>query len=292
MLSFLRQPYPLSELTLSKSTLHALVFGFIIGFTLIVFQPFGTYAWHDPLKNYILAGYGLVAALSAFLNYYAFRRMMPQIFTEDRWNVGKEIAWNLLHFGTGGFICTVYGAAVGVMPFSLAQVAYMSFIAFLMGLVPAVLLVLMNYVYLLQKYKPLEPVAKAGTPAVEAAAPSPAPVSETWLTLTAENDKDTLRLRAQDLLFIEASDNYCTVFYLQEDRLQKALLRSSLSRLENQVAAPGIFRCHRSYLVNFKQVQAVSGNAQGYKLSFEQTPQLVPVARSYASVVKETFTAV
>ncbi|WP_048922273.1 LytR/AlgR family response regulator transcription factor [Rufibacter radiotolerans] len=291
MLSFLRQPYPLSELTLSKSTLHALVFGFIIGFTLIVFQPFGTYTWHDPLKNYILAGYGLVAAVSAFLNYYAFRRMMPQVFTEDKWSVGKEIAWNLLHFGTGGFICTVYGAAVGVMPFSLAQVGYMSFIAFLMGLVPAVLLVLMNYVYLLQKYKPLEPVGKPEAPVAETTEIAASP-SEAWLTLTAENEKDTLRLRVQDLLFIEASDNYCTVFHVEENRLQKTLLRSSLSRLENQMAAPGIFRCHRSYLVNFSQVQQVSGNAQGYKLQFAQTAQQVPVARSYAGVVKETFTAV
>ncbi|MBC3540689.1 LytR/AlgR family response regulator transcription factor [Rufibacter sediminis] len=287
MFSFLRQPYPLSELTLSKSLLHSVLFGAIIAFTLIVFQPFGSYNWHHPSKNPILAGYGVVAAVSVFLNFYAFRRMLPWLFREPAWSVGKEIVWNLAHFGTGGFLCTVYGSLAGVMPFSLDQILYMSFIAFLMGLVPAILLVMINYVYLLQKYRPLEPTGKKEAPAPEVSRPE-----ENDLTLLAENGKDSLRLLARDLLFIEASDNYCTVFHVEDGKLQKALLRSSLSRLENQITHPAMLRCHRSYLVNLNRVQTVSGNAQGYKLHFEGTDQLVPVARSYSGRVRETFVAV
>ncbi|WP_210489639.1 LytR/AlgR family response regulator transcription factor [Rufibacter aurantiacus] len=286
MLSFLRQPYPLSELTLSKSVFHSLLFGFIIAFSLIVFQPFGSYNWHHPSKNPILAGYGVVAAVSVFLNFYAFRKMLPRLFTEANWSVGKEIIWNLLHFGTGGFLCTVYGSLMGVMPFTLNQILYMSMVAFLMGLVPAVLLVMINYVYLLQKYRPLEPMEKKETPAP--AAPS---TQEEDLVLVAENGKDTFRVSALNLLFIEASDNYCTVFHLESGKLTKTLLRSSLSRLESQITWPGISRCHRSYLVNLEQVQTVSGNAQGYKLHFAGTDQVVPVARSYSGLVRETFVA-
>ncbi|RNI23574.1 LytR/AlgR family response regulator transcription factor [Rufibacter latericius] len=285
MLSFFRQPYPLSELTLPKSVFHSLLFGSIIAFSLIVFQPFGSYNWHHPSKNPILAGYGVVAAISVFLNFYAFRRMLPWLFREPSWNVGKEIAWNLIHFVTGGFLCTVYGSLTGVMPFTLNQILYMSMVAFLMGLVPAVLLVLINYVYLLRKYRPLTPADKEDTPApVASSVPDE-------LVLVAENEKDTLRLPARELLFIEASDNYCTVFWVKEGKPTKTLLRSSLSRLENQITSPGISRCHRSYLVNLERVQTVSGNAQGYKLHFEGLDLVVPVARSYSGLVRETFVA-
>ncbi|MBA9076052.1 MULTISPECIES: LytTR family DNA-binding domain-containing protein [Rufibacter] len=285
MFSFFRQPYPLNELTLSRSLFLSFLFGGIIAFSLIVFQPFGSYNWHDPSKNLILGGYGGVAALSVFLNFYAFRKLLPTLFTETRWTVGREIFWNLGHFSTAGFLCTAYGAAVGVMSFSLAQVTYMTLIAFLMGIVPAVLLVLLNYVFMLQKYKPLAPPAK----------PEPVltvqPVATPLLTLTAENDRDTFSLPLQDLLFIEADDNYCTVYFLDNGKPNKKLLRSSLSRLENQIATDKVVRCHRSYLVNLQQVTQVSGNAQGYKLHFEQIELAVPVARSSSSVVKSAFAA-
>lgn len=289
MLSFLRQPFPVSELNLSKTIRLSLFFGAMIYFCLVVFQPFGSYNWHAPFKNLILSGYGLVAAFSVFLNFYAFRKIAPQIFSEIHWNVGKEIIWNLFHFITGGFLSTVYGAAMGIMPFSLAQINYMILIAFLTGVVPAVLLVLIIYVYQLQKYQPLEPIKK-----FVAIEPTPEPIEpamqdERLIILTSENQKDTLTLALGKLLYIEANDNYCTIFYLQADVLQKQLIRSSLSRLENQINQPEVVRCHRSYLVNLNQVLTVSGNAQGYKLHFGQTEQTVPVARASSGVVKSFF---
>jgi DNA-binding LytR/AlgR family response regulator len=140
-------------------------------------------------------------------------------------------------------------------------------------------------VFMLQKYKPLAPIPHR----------EPAPQLATTaqdLMLTAENEKDFLTLPAQDLLFIEADDNYCTVVYLERDKVHKKLLRSSLTRLENQVTAFNIVRCHRSYLVNLDQVKSVSGNAQGYRLHFPMTPGTVPVARSSSGMVKAAFAPV
>ncbi|QHL87998.1 LytTR family transcriptional regulator [Nibribacter ruber] len=300
MLSFFKQPFPVSELNLSKTLGLSLLFGAMIAFCLVVFQPFGSYNWHSPTKNLVLSGYGLVAAFSVFLNFYGFRRMAPAFFHESRWNVGKEILWNLVHFVTGGFLSTVYGAAMGIMPFSLPQISYMILVAFMMGLVPAILIVLIMYLYLLQKYRPISLVRKeepvvaplaVESPVQNISTPTEQEPTNTHITLIAENGKDTLTLEAAHLLYIEASDNYCTVFYLQNNALQKHLLRSSLSRLENQITQLEVVRCHRSYLVNLDRVQNVSGNAQGYKLHFAQTGQTVPVARASSSVVKSFFVA-
>ena len=71
---------------------------------------------------------------------------------------------------------------------------------------------------------------------------------------------------------------------MQENQLQKALLRSSLSHLETQLPGP-VVRCHRSYLVNLHQVGQVTGNAQGYRLHLHGGQAVVPVARRYAETV-------
>jgi DNA-binding LytR/AlgR family response regulator len=109
------------------------------------------------------------------------------------------------------------------------------------------------------------------------------------LVPVAENGKDKLVLPANDLLFIVASDNYCTVFHLAGDRVAKTLLCSPLGRLESQINLPRVIRCHRSYMVNLDRVQSVTGNAQGYKLFFAAAGMAVPVARTYSPFIKAHF---
>ncbi len=260
---------------------QSLLVGLFVTFVLVVFQPFGSYNWSHPYKVLILAGYGGVAACTTFLNFYAFPRWLPAAFAEARWTVGKELLWNLLPVFLGGFLSTAYGSLVGAMPFSLRQVAYMTAVVFLVGLLPALLLVLFNYLYLLRKYRLPGPVAPAP-------APTPGEVAPT-LVLVADNGKDKLVLAAADLLFVEASDNYCTVFYLTGETFTKTLLRSSLSRLESQIGLPRVLRCHRSYVVNLDHVREVTGNAQGYQLRFTPPERTVPVARAYAPAIRAHF---
>jgi DNA-binding LytR/AlgR family response regulator len=109
---------------------------------------------------------------------------------------------------------------------------------------------------------------------------------DTLITLIADNDKDKLILRSGNLLFIESSDNYCTIFHVKSNATgigqpAKLLLRSSLSRLEGQINQPHIVRCHRSYIVNLDRIERVTGNAQGYKLHLLGGQFQVPVARRF-----------
>ena len=83
------------------------------------------------------------------------------------------------------------------------------------------------------------------------------------------------------LLMIASADNYVTVNWLKENRLEKTMLRIPLKKVEEQLSPlPGLFRCHRSYLVNLGMVEKVSGNSQGYKLHLPHIDAPVPVARS------------
>ena len=76
---------------------------------------------------------------------------------------------------------------------------------------------------------------------------------------------------------------------MQNEKLKKTLLRGSLSRFEEQAHHPDVVRCHRSFVVNLRQVASVSGNAQGYKLQLQNYPSPIPVARRYGDLVAGYF---
>ncbi|WP_018476193.1 LytTR family DNA-binding domain-containing protein [Pontibacter roseus] len=279
MLAVLREPYPARDPRYSRAMVQALLSGSMIAFILVLLQPFGSYSWQHPYKIPILAGFGLVAVVGNLTDFFVTQKLFKPYFSESNWTVWKEILRNMLGFVLAGFLCVVYGNLVGFMPFTLTQVGYMIAICFVVGALPATVLILLNYAYLARKYSapllaspPVQPTAAFG--------------EDTILELVAENEKDRLAIPAGNLLFISASDNYCTVYYTRQGELQRELLRSSLSRLESQMASPRIVRCHRSYLVNLDNVAAASGNAQGYKLRLKAGAEQVPVSRAYIPSLK------
>jgi hypothetical protein len=290
MLNLLLQPFPINEPGFSKSLFQSLLIGIFVTFVLIVFQPFGAYNWQHANKMLLLAGYGFVASITTFLNFCIFVKLFPALFVEKNWNVGKEIVWNLIPILLGGFLSTVYGYVTGAMPFTITQISYMMVVVFLVGFFPAIILVLLKYIYLIRKYRPqhfekTKDSFTSGT--IESENVMLQPRNKPIVELYSDNEKDKLTIEADTLLFIESSDNYCTVNFLEDGKVCKTLLRSSLSRLQSQLDSTSIVRCHRSYIVNFNQVKSVSGNAQGYKLHFHRAESVVPVARSYSSVLKQ-----
>lgn len=279
MLAVLREPYPARDPRYSRALVQALLSGGMIAFILVLFQPFGSYTWQHPYKIPILAGYGLVAVAGNLTDFAVTQQLFKSYFAERSWTVWKEILRNMAGFVLAGFLCVVYGNLAGFMPFTITQIGYMIAICFVVGALPATVLILLNYAYLSRKYSvPL--LATQPVPAVRI------PENNNLLELTAENEKDRLAIPASDLLCITASDNYCTVHYTQHGELRKVLLRSSLSRLESQIASTRIVRCHRSYLVNLDAIVSASGNAQGYKLSLQGGTEPVPVSRAYIPVLK------
>jgi DNA-binding LytR/AlgR family response regulator len=229
------------------------------------------------------------------LLFNAGTRLLPRFFAEDRWTVGREIVKILVLILCIALANRVYlnWLLDGSMQGGWLQSIWMTFV---IGIFPTIGVVLTNYILQLRKYQqqaahlllhkqPSDmPSLQTDTP-VNAESKNTAvglPSGNERLVLVAENEKDTLQLDRADLLAIESSDNYCTVFYRKNGVLGKELVRSSLSRLENQLGAGTPFvRCHRSYVVNLDRVERVSGNAQGYKLHLLAGQLVVPVARKY-----------
>lgn len=279
MWRLLNQPYPFSESTEQRLRKAALM-GLFVGLFLLVFQPFGLEDWQTPYKWVKILGFGGITFAVTGLHFWLWTRLLPRQFSDDYWTVGREILFIIFIILTIALANLLYLSVLGTFVFSAANLIGAVAITFLVGIFPTAGSVVANYVVQLRKY----------TQAAAALPVHPHPVTEpvaatteprSLLILTAENEKDTLMLAPADLLFVESSDNYCTVVYLKNGQPDQVLLRSSLSRLESQLPVSSIVRCHRSFLVNISQVEKVTGNAQGYKLHLQQGLFLVPVARKY-----------
>lgn len=283
MLDLLSQPYPAEESALRKLT-KAVGVSVFVGLFLLLFQPFGLYDWITLAKPIKILGFGGVTLVVMLANYFVLPTLFSRYFSDERWTVGREII---------RVVAYIMVIAVGNR-FYLGWLVHKSFltggwlwaigITFLLAVFPVSGVVLFNYISQLKKYSRLAEELPLHTPAPPAEKdvvhPSAIP-NNPVLTLVADNEKDTLILPANELLFIESSDNYCTVVYPKNGQLVKPLLRSSLSRLEKQIDQPHIVRCHRSFVVNLDRVERVTGNAQGYKLHLADGQFQVPVARQY-----------
>lgn len=93
--------------------------------------------------------------------------------------------------------------------------------------------------------------------------------------------QDDFSFNPKDLLFVKAEGNYVELTTLRNEQLKTELKRISLRQLESRlVDYPFLFKCHRAYLVNLMHVEQVSGNSQGYLLSFQLPTNKIPVSRA------------
>jgi len=83
-------------------------------------------------------------------------------------------------------------------------------------------------------------------------------------------------------LFARAEGNYTELTFSIDGAVKKELKRISLKQLEQQLSIyPQMIRTHRAYLLNIEQVESISGNSQGYSVSFHEISNTVPVSRAH-----------
>lgn len=282
MLKILRQPYPFGEKSNARLLIQSIGEGAFIALFLILFQPFGLTEWQDPNKNWYLAGYGLITTLCGIILRFIIFKTFPKYHNESSWNIGKEILSILLLILMVAFGNVLLSKIAFNLSISFGSFLWMLVGVMIIGIFPATFGVMLNYIVQLKKYN--QPIVVQHHSISELSSES---ISENkTLKLIAENEKDSIELSTDSFYYIESSDNYSTIYFEKQGKLQKELLRSSLTRLEGQISSENIVRCHRSFIVNLDKVEKVTGNAQGYKLHLEAPELLVPVARKYTEVVE------
>ena len=103
---------------------------------------------------------------------------------------------------------------------------------------------------------------------------------------------ETIVLDPQDISFIEANDNYCTVHWLDSGILTKKMLRITLKSIEEQLRYyKYIIRCHKSYMINLNEDMHIMGNAREAFFESSYLPIRIPISRSRKEFVERSFKA-
>lgn len=272
----LRQLYPHDRSTLRDLSICMLT-GLFISVFLIVFRPFGINNWNSPSLNFKTAGFGVVTSLILLTRYFIIPKLFPLFEKTETWTLGLELLTTFISISVIA-IGNFYYLNL-IVPVSVSHINFLHITAytFLLGIFPVSALICLNYILQLNKYLTL-----ASTLPVHMQ-PYEKNCENIWLI--AENGIDKIGLHLEDLVYIEAEDNYCGLNHYQNGILEKRLLRNTLTNLQNQLQEHTLVRCHRSFMINLNQVEKVIGNAQGYRFCIRASTLQVPVGRKYNQVV-------
>lgn len=97
-----------------------------------------------------------------------------------------------------------------------------------------------------------------------------------------------LSVKSQMLYYLEGADNYVQIHYSSGERMEKMLIRNTLKNIEWRFRDQSLVRCHRSYIVNLKQVKLVKRMDGEVFLDFgDERLENIPVSKGYGDKLME-----
>lgn len=253
--------------------------GVFIAIFLIFLKPFPTVFNSESL--WIKVGYGLVVSLILAINHFLISKILP--IDIKKWTIGKSILWTLHDIVSVTIWVFVYNNIwTNFQNFTWGQFFYIGWATLVLAIIPVMISTILLENWLLRRN--LRNASRLQQ-SVDNAATEPLPITqsqaEKLLTLYAENQNEWMKIRPSDLIYLESADNYVNIFYKEKNQIQKKLLRSTLLKIDKQIEQHYIQRCHRSYMLNLKQIKYVNGNSRGLQLQLLDLDKVIPVSRKY-----------
>jgi len=273
MLNVFNKPYPFND-DLKHNT--KIIFFTSIGVFvfLFLFQPFDISTLPTKEKYYLLAGLGIVTFLSLSLNLLVLPSLFSKKFTTIKWNIKKEILWNLWILFTilAGYF--LLNNSMGVMKFGFNMVIKLVLVA----VIPISVLIIVNHNKMLRSHLKLADELSKKLKENKL-------IEEKIIYFNSDYQKDSLAIKVSLLLFIRSANNYIEVFWKEGEVIKNQMVRCSMLYAEEILKEHKfIFKCHRSYMVNINYIDKIEGNSQGYRLFFENVNFPIPVSKN--SVIK------
>ncbi|MCQ9636493.1 LytTR family transcriptional regulator [Chryseobacterium sp. WG14] len=268
MLFIVSYLYPRSK-SIKEILVSSIAAGILVYLFLIIFQPFGTENFHHPYKYIILFPYTLIFGLAFFVS-----SLFVSQFKE--WNIGYELLKVLVILLLGSIFSYFYNAFfISHVKLSLENYGYMFLYSLAIGIPISAIYILSRYIYL--KNIPENTALDIAPQLIN----NSEETKEKVLKISGNNIE--LEVAEENFLYVQSMENYCSVYFLENNKVKKLLIRISLSNILKQVETHSIKKCHRSHIINLEKVKDLKGNAQGYKLILPEIDFEIPVSRSFIS---------
>lgn len=283
MLRILTQKYPAPSPVL-RNLIIAVLFGLFIALFLLFFEPFDINLSNNKDKVIQLLFFGFITTLVLVLFLYILPLLLPKVFSDKNWEVRHQMIFYLVILLVIATFNGIYTNYINSLTFSWYNYWWIISRTFVLGGIPIAFITVLDYnqklkfnnnqaATILKKKKELLEDSK-----------------ETTHQISTDLKNEIFSFSENDFYYAVAVGNYIDMCCLDENTLKKATYRITLSSFEKQLAeTSNLIRCHRSYIVNLKKVENISGNAQGLKLELKNQTGVVPVSRKYIPIVKQLF---
>jgi hypothetical protein len=279
---FLNRPFPLDAPNIRSLRLTAYA-GLTVFAILALLQPFGIDRLPPATRLVHAFLFGAVTFIMTTVTAFLLPWLFPTWHNEQRWTVGREILRMCCHLLLVIFANVLLTHELYNRPLSLATLLSFGWFTLVVGIFPLGLNVFLKQQRLLKKYQSGAAVLDNQLQVARSLPEPEHPGEQTAgaVTFTSENGKEQFTVAPEALRYVTSADNYIRICYVKGHEVHTHLLRNTLRKAEESLAAWGrFFRCHRMYLVNLDAVTHVSGNAQGYKLHLQHLEEVIPVSRS------------
>ncbi len=266
---YLNQPYPFFYDIRSNLLLSLIIFFMVLIFTYI-FEPFGVhYPEHKMHYFWICFIHSLVPFILILIS-----PIFLSVKIENEWKISNEVIYIFILL-----IC------IGAAQFLIRDIIYDNphnwswryfFIEIKNTLYVGILFIwlFVPITHALLRYKNIQKAEQFTS------RKSTLNNGVTEITIETLVKSDTFILNPQLLQFAKSEGNYTKVYIEKGNKVETIFVRISLKHLESQLSGfDFIIRTHRSYLVNLNAVTNISGNAQGFKLQFDEPAIIAHVSR-------------
>lgn len=253
--------------------------GLFVFLFLYIFRPFYLVSLGDLILNYT-AGIGFVTFIGVFLLLYLPALIFTEYFNEDNWTIGRNIFLITIGILINGILIWYIGSLFNNF-FNVENISLFQFLiyTYLVGTIPVVFFVFINEKNV--RVKRVKKANKINTFNQQKENDIKIKLNET-ITIYSDNKKEHLKLNIHNLVYITSQGNYASFFLLNNNDLKEKILRVTLAKIENEFKDYNtIIRCHKSYIINSKFIEDISGNARGYLLKSKHVSFNIPVSRSF-----------
>ncbi len=273
MFKFLNKPYPFND-DLSHNTKVIFLISIGVFVFMFLFQPFELNSLELNVKIKIILGVVIVTFVSLSVSLLLLPSIHPKIFLQGKWNIKKEILWNIWILFTIMLSYIAYYHIVGIDVFEISMVSVLKVL--LIALLPVFVLITINQDRLHRIYLKK---AKEMNKKLE---------DKRWLetkvvTILSDYQKDSLSIKVNNILNIRSAGNYIEVFWKEKDEIKRKMIRTSLTKVEESLKDfDFIFKCHRSHLININHIEKVEGTHMSYKVYYNKMDEDIPVSRNFS----------
>lgn len=276
----LSRRYPRNYIV-KKPYMGMLFFLVLIFCYLVVYRPLGVHnsrSFDFPLTMLLYS-----IGCSVFVLFLALLIKQTNCFSKNKeWTFGRELLSDVILLLFGGIVPYLLGPLIEGPSYrwNLPTFSDSFTRAVLIGCVPILPFTLLNFRYLYTKdiEQEFKPEAQSDI------------IGEQPFQIISQLKRENLKFYPNHLLFAESEGNYVAFYILKDGKVEKSIIRNSISNIEEQLSViPFFIRTHRAFIVNVKQVRLKKGNSLGYRLKLSATGTEIPVSRQNISRFDEVI---